>query len=1088
MKTLNKDLEVLRELNDLRARARELRRQGLLPLKRISDIKDEEKADKRIKGRAKDKDFKFQFDFSHWASSGNTVEIALLAKLQNHRDICDTEDENNLAQADKELKKHLANLKLNDNLLPIDRDETPNIDDMKSVPVIAAARAMQVLVGRSELALSRASMLCYYRILREIYGAAPPDWTVGAARAGFNGITSAFVTGECVRALFTFRDTIQRTAEFCRETIKLLKSYQSLRSMLSNLGGNSDKNHPLHRWADKTMEAQWLDWFLSTNQRLGQIALFYNDKIEGLPEKERFEKLYKDSDNPQSRLFSCPDKKKDKDMKINVQTVGQYFKTLFGYLEKSLIEAKNGILAAKDEIEKYREEEKRLKDEAEGKKDDFNKSKELKERFQRSSSPHLFAEIRIRDSIKQLENLLIEMVEMKKQAKAEKTAITELEEKEKIDNKYLIKFLERLAKSCDDNAYHLNEIVAPTKQYIKGVLRRELSNTPSFFDAGELVFAAMSFGAMTNWKQHELLNRACIKLIKALPENGRLPTKRPLHTSTRGYRLLPIGCEMTRSLAHLFTHMDIEFDAQFVRRILNVFEERLHHLRESENKNVFVGWNYDGAPNPDTPCVWVSAVSVLALDRMVRMLDKRINNTILKHFEVIDPNKPHMELPINDLIFADYGFNEYYFKKFPKVYEQAQPIPIQLELMRAHLTRACLPRKYSKNANRKVYSTILYGPPGTGKTTLAEVVAFNSSKSLIKLSPSDLNLQGEGFIEGRAHDIFEALSMLTQTVIIFDEFEPMLKNRKPKEMINKYDLALQNRQKQEELEYEWLESFKKFVDKQVAEKETANPEEYHATLALSVELLKGIFGESAEDKNDVTEEPKEIEEETSDLENAALMLIAAELREIRKKDDPKIRFLLSGMLPKFLKLHDAAKAQALVYFLGTNVFKDIDLAAQRSGRFDSKIPIYNPCPLSRAGTFLYLLSKDEKIAGKLDLSKNKQQLKRFFDVIVATANETASELAQKYFNPDKSDNLNYVIGEAKECSPRLDVDKIEQLEKKFLEEKDTLEDIEIKEYQWLIAFEKTFKKQWENVHKTKTGNYLQFLAESLIWNPEAETK
>ena len=70
------------------------------------------------------------------------------------------------------------------------------------------------------------------------------------------------------------------------------------------------------------------------------------------------------------------------------------------------------------------------------------------------------------------------------------------------------------------------------------------------------MFAASTFGAMTEWKQHELLSRACDKLVKALPDNGRFLTMRTLHTSIRGYRLLQIGCEMTRPLAFLVAKLE----------------------------------------------------------------------------------------------------------------------------------------------------------------------------------------------------------------------------------------------------------------------------------------------------------------------------------------------------------------------------------------------------------------------------------------------------------------------------------------------------------------------------------------------------
>src|SRR6185503_12706325 len=136
-----------------------------------------------------------------------------------------------------------------------------------------------------------------------------------------------------------------------------------------------------------------------------------------------------------------------------------------------------------------------------------------------------------------------------------------------------------------------------------------------------------------------LLTRACALLVEALPESGRLPTTRPFHSTLRGHRMLPIGCEMTRSLAQVLQKTNYEIEPKVVRRMLNIFEEKLIVLDSSSQneKEKRVAWNFDGSPNPSTPCVWVTAVSVLAIDRVVRMLNERINSLIFRYFEVISP-------------------------------------------------------------------------------------------------------------------------------------------------------------------------------------------------------------------------------------------------------------------------------------------------------------------------------------------------------------------------------------------------------------------------------------------------------------------
>lgn len=1047
MENLGSELDTLRELNDFRDRAKELRKQGLQPLRAILDVDAVSRTVACRHGREASESTGVDFEFRDWVASGNNVEIALLAKVQNHRDICETDDENNQAKASVLLKNRLSLIELQKDLMPVETAEQGRVDDLKSVPVVAAARTMQVLTSRSETTLSRASMICYYRILRELYGSAPPDWTVGAARAGVGGSTSAFVTGECIRALFSFRDTLQRTAHFFRETKKLLEKYTTLRRMVTGLGRSVGPDHPLCKWADKTMEAVWLDWFLSTNQRRGQIGLFFNPEIERALRRDpkTFNRV---SDNKPNFLFQFYPKGRGRNRRVDIGTAATFFNSFIDNLQGSLAEARRMVEKAADEIRIYRKHEEDICNEPIKSDRDRHVIKERKERLQRSASAHLFAKQAIEDAIFQIRKAEEGIV--KESLKDYSRRIRGTNDPIKIEEANiacLTRILVEMADLCEDNSLHLNRTAAPTQQYIKGVLRRELSNSPSSFDAGELVFAATAYGAMTNWKQHELLRRACDLLVQALPESGRLPTKRPLHTSTRGYRLLPIGCEMTRSLAQLFENMNFEFDSKLMGRLLNIFEEKLISLKETNGKNIYVGWNFDSSPDPDRPCVWVSAISVLALDRIVRLLNARINKAVLKHFEVIRPEKPHIDIPINELIYPDHSFVDYYYKEHAKDYSGLRPIPIHLELMRAHVTRACLPRYYSRYSDGKIYSAILYGPPGTGKTTLAEVLAVNSDRPLVKLSPSDLIVQGEEFIEGRARDIFEALSMLTQAVIIFDEFEPMLRSRKPKVLTDPANSEAQ-------------------IIKQ--------------TMADFLGLAEKHFkpGQNADFQNQIIQIARSIASEsiqTPGSDEIALKNIADELREIRKKDDPKFRFLLAGMLPKFLKLHDAAKERSVVYFLGTNMLKDIDQAARRSGRFDLKIPLYNPCPLSRAGSFLYRLNKLTARMSGFELLSDRQRMKRFLEVLAATANEPANELAQKYFNERKENNFRYLVEKKGKYSPVLEDDKIEKMEDDFFENAENLEKMEIRETNWLIALEKHLKTnllEFDEVSSEKLGDLL----------------
>lgn len=868
-------LDVLHELHELRTRAKELREQGRTALKQVKVLEvptvegplteEEQQALDRLR-------------HDHWISSGNNVEVGLLVKVQNHKDLSEDEAENDSAEASPRLRDALLAVELN-KLFPkdIEKDGDEERGDRR-LPVLVAARTMQALVGRSKTVFSRATLHCYYRIVRELYLAAPPDWTIGAARAGQNGTTSAFVTGECIRAVFGFENALRRTASFLRQTHRLLGRYELLKEMAHVLDGpgknsstrsnhnkrspvvNANQQNSMDLWADRAIERMWFDWHISTNARDGNIAL---NLVDG--------------------FFAHTSQR------VDMQLVGQYLAGLTDRLETAVCDAKEQIDIVHQNVVDFRKKQKRaLRKHGKAAADKTPTQLLAEERsardFDRAESAHKFAA------------RLIE-----KAATEAKTA-ADFIDKAKQEDKALDKILKALEKQFSRMADDLHRVLEPSRRYIRTVLHREVASTAfGRFDAGELVFAAASYGAITAWKPSELLSRACDLLVEALPESGRLPTTRPFHSTLKGHRMLPIGCEMTRSLAQLLQRNNYEFEPKLVRRMLNIFEEKIITL-EPLDQNAQVkraGWNFDGSPHPNRPCVWVTAVSVLAIDRIVRMLNDRINSIVFKYFEVIRPEKPHSSLTLNDLIYSDFAFSEYY-------HPSQRSIGLRLEQMRAHVMRVTLPEVYkdAKGQKERVFSAIFYGPPGTGKTTLVEALALSGNVPLIRLSPSDLVVQGPAAIEGRARYVFEALSMLTQVVIILDEFEEVVGKRTP--------TGVENREK--------------------------------------------IFD-----------------------------------------------FLKTGMLPKLIKLNDAASKQAFVYCLATNYLAKIEPAAMRRGRFDFKLPVYDPDALSRAGTLLYRLCRVERKLKEHNKrpQRNGSMPRQFLAVVEKTRNTRASSFAQDYLRvPD----------------------------------------------------------------------------------------
>ncbi len=76
-----------------------------------------------------------------------------------------------------------------------------------------------------------------------------------------------------------------------------------------------------------------------------------------------------------------------------------------------------------------------------------------------------------------------------------------------------------------------------------------------------------------------------------------------------------------------------------------------------------------------------------------------------------------------------------------------------------------------------VSSVLLFGPPGTAKTTTVKSLAQKLGWHFLELTPSNFIIDGLELIEQRAKDIFDDLSSLRETVILFDELDSIFIDR-----------------------------------------------------------------------------------------------------------------------------------------------------------------------------------------------------------------------------------------------------------------------------------------------------------------------
>jgi hypothetical protein len=128
--------------------------------------------------------------------------------------------------------------------------------------ILRAARAMSTLVTAPDSAFSRTVFVFYYVIVREIFTADTPDWTLGGARAGEASAPSAYVTAECTRAIMGLRGALVSTALYIRKIADMRERRE--RASKANIPGE---------WLRVDEERAALEFLTTFELQKGNIAL-----------------------------------------------------------------------------------------------------------------------------------------------------------------------------------------------------------------------------------------------------------------------------------------------------------------------------------------------------------------------------------------------------------------------------------------------------------------------------------------------------------------------------------------------------------------------------------------------------------------------------------------------------------------------------------------------------------------------------------------------------------------------------------------------------------------------------------------------
>jgi hypothetical protein len=542
-------------------------------------------------------------------------------------------------------------------------------------PVLAAAEAMRMNIATGHLAISKATMLSWYWVVREIFTAARPDWCIGGARAADPGWVTAYSTYQCVRALCDLAEVLERTAELVDQVRRADEHLRTLRD-------------PAIPAAWRGLDEERLRLELQTDLQLASHKVVF-ELSEMIESKLSMEKLI-------DEVFR-------KNVKVSLATLDV------------------NLCAVCKELDN------------------------LPTADWPSLTGHEFAMDAVRQGIS-----------------LTRTARGMIEEDTWMNG------VARLFRSA---ALGVRDSMDACKRYLSSVIDTQLAASnhtdTRTWEPGELAYAAPAY-ALTVGDEPESYERERLRLAAQLicfdlSADGTLTGLIPFHEDDKHIQYTVHTDELLGAVAEVIRVAHMPVDRLRVSHMFHYFKRQCAY----DDDDSVIGWYKEFDHRRSEPDLITSADAVESLASLNRMLDEGINEMILDHFAVPPSNNG---VRLGELFYADYGFAQEGVRRLELHEHQIgrESLALTMQRMRAHVTRA---------GGKVCTSLVLHGPGGTGKTMLIEALARTCKVPLVEVTPSDLAKSGEANVEGRARAVFEALAMLSRVVILFDEFDPILKRR-----------------------------------------------------------------------------------------------------------------------------------------------------------------------------------------------------------------------------------------------------------------------------------------------------------------------
>jgi hypothetical protein len=599
------------------------------------------------------------------------------------------------------------------------------------------ARVLQAVVSGEKDVPSIGFFCCYYAVVKELTEVAPPFWSMGCARARVNAPQTAFMTGECAKALNSLARALDSTASQVRKISGVV-------SRISAMQRN-----------DQLSE----DWIKTECRRIELefgVENFWESKrsISNLLPESVFDKLKKILSGA-----GVSGKIADSDVvdffTVFSDNINRLRKKAFANLKKELNAIKIFVKSEQERLEEQLREAKRGRNHQK-----VINAKNAQLSFDLTHNIAYAAVIQSKVFIDALGDFKLALTLPRFAGKD----ISQFPEIFSFASK-------KLESICIDLGNAVRRNLEPSKSFLDAVLDRELAAEKSErVNPTELVFAASALIELNPTVHDERFESAISIATSWITGDGLLDSYSYLDTNRDGYCLVLLGSEVLKALAQIAEKVNAPLNVTFFKRIFAYFHRM--GVRDKKSGKV-IGWTHDFPRLPGQPHRWTSCVALLALEFVVRAFGRQLNRRISMHFTTSKAIESQIQL--DKLLYTDFGLrHQSLFSGNPEA--KGQSVAFFMQRMHAHL-QGMSPKDFHATYDKPCFSIVLFGPPGTGKTTLIDAISASSGCDKIEITPSDILQEGEAFVESRAKLVFRALSMLTNTVILFDEFDSLLKRR-----------------------------------------------------------------------------------------------------------------------------------------------------------------------------------------------------------------------------------------------------------------------------------------------------------------------